>query len=31
MESTQSAFVFDKYWQIIKRHWLSGLGIFFPF
>lgn len=30
MESTQSAFVFDKYWQIIKRHWLSGLGIFFP-
>ncbi|MBD2387489.1 GumC family protein [Cylindrospermum sp. FACHB-282] len=30
MEPTESTLSFDKYWQIIKRRWLLGLGIFFP-
>ncbi|AFZ26281.1 capsular exopolysaccharide biosynthesis protein [Cylindrospermum stagnale PCC 7417] len=30
MQSTDSGFHFDKYWQIIKHRWLTGLGIFIP-
>lgn len=30
METQEYSSSIDKYWYIFKRHWLSGLGIFFP-
>ncbi|AFZ00170.1 GumC family protein [Calothrix sp. PCC 6303] len=26
----QESFTFDKYWHILKRRWVPGLGVFFP-
>ncbi len=30
MKSSDSSFTWDKYWQVVKRRWIPGLGVFFP-
>ena len=30
MKPSDSSFTWDKYWQVVKRRWIPGLGVFFP-
>ncbi|MDJ0674355.1 MAG: polysaccharide biosynthesis tyrosine autokinase [Calothrix sp. MO_167.B42] len=30
MEPSDSSLIWDKYWQVVKRRWIPGLGVFFP-
>ena len=30
MEPSDYSLIWDKYWQVVKRRWIPGLGVFFP-